>query len=1201
MPMTDEQMMQEMAVFAGLQGKSPAVEKAVPSKSIRGDDTDIMQLFSDSGVNTGDLDAQLEAEKNKRLQDTMEQIRQQQDVARLKMDATEVAYGGFQQMAGIGVGITDVLRNITNGVISLADAAENYAASKGIGAGDLITEANKFDKSFNSEYLDDTGKISRAVTNFAAPMLTAVAAGGGVLASAGVNAAYNFFAIDPKSERISDLLKGTRVDEVPIAADVIDYLSTKPDDTELTARFKNMAEGAGIDALLGGMLWGASRGYANIAKAKNPKLIEDAVKEVSAAEKAAATPVTTAAQAAINSSDAAVSTTVKDGGPLPVQPQAPVDAELPLFQRQWANYFDESPGVRVEPTTGNVSVRLGDDQVVQYLSDAVKNPDVALALRTPVTDEELIKGAQILKNDPEVLNRLATIGQGAYVPNSDDMMALKFVVSKADEAMQESAVRALADTSDAGLVTFARDTENYLKILALQTGAASEQGRTLRVHQVLANQAGLGVPEALAAIGAQGRAKLVDGLMTKYGGKENIKSMAENVNFLKEMAQISKTPNTAFKVKMGEVLVRTKWDKVENAIAKVALNGMLSSPATWGRAFISNAATTTKTVIDNYVSVGVGKVLRTEDAKTLAEANAHMSASMLSLLESIKPAAESIWSGVPANTKIVKQELVDAAQSAPLMEDVAEKAGAAWVEKLGVPVQTAVETPSRVLIGVDSYWQRVNSQGYIASEAIRAGMSQNLEGDALETFVKAFREKPPASVIEAADQLAATNTMAKQLDGFAASIDQAMDGASQYVPFARVILPFMKTGMNIVEYTVKNSPLAPILSQDFRMSMAMGGRARDEALAKVASSSAAIGGLMYLAQQGMIEGDPTENPQFQRAFKDNQNIPNGPSVKVGDTWVSLKGLEPLSTAVNVAALLTKSAGYVSQGEYDDMATAARIMIADAVGPEGITTGLSDILKLADPNTDAKSYLANVATRFVPFGAGLRDVREMVDPKVRSTMPMPATGKTAELQEFYSILKNRLSNTVPYLSKTLPVDRNVWGEALKLPSGIGPDAISPMATSTGEGLPLKRVFEAMDDFYETNHDVVIGINKLNVQMPMKSMKNPMADVQYPFTPQEYSAYVLLNAGINPSTGDKLLGVGTLKERVQQVVSKYDAVGKKASQFDADTYRRMTGELSAIFLQHKQIADKMILKFGDVQRKMADQATRKNNEGVVDGGQ
>lgn len=1207
MAMTEEQMIKEMTIFQALDGRPPSLEKAVPSKPVLDPRSAVEAQFDNLGFDRTNADNELEAERNKRRQDMMQALSVDQQALETRRRALDAVEGGVQVAAGVGVGVMDILRNTYNGVVTLADAAENYAASKGIGTGDILSDAQKIPNSYNEQYLDRTGKISRAITNFTAPVLSVMATGGGALAASGVGAAYNFFALDPKAERVSDMLKGTAVEEVPIAADVIDYLSSKPDDTELTARFKNLAEGVGIEATLGVMLWGASRAYSSIARARNPKVLEGMTMDlkagnaaVDAAEAAKATPVTPAEQAALNASDAVVSP--PSPSPTVIAAEQAEATQYDLFSQQWSSYFDESPGV-VRTAEGGVNIRLGDDQIVDYLASAMKDPELALALSKPTTDADLLKGAQVLKNDSDVLNRLASIGVNKeYVPNSNDMMALKFVMSKADETMAQSAAKALTG-GDAELVGFGRDMENYFKILSLQTGAASEQGRTLRVNQILAQQAGMGSDEALKAIGAQGRAKLVDGLVNKYGGRENLKQMARNVGFIQELTSIQAMPNEAFKARMNDVVKYTGWMKVEDAITKVALNGMLSSPATWGRAFISNAATTSKTLIDNYISVGVGKVLKNGDAKTLSEANAHLQASFVGLYEGVAPAAEAIWSGVAPNTRIVKEELAMATnKNIPVVaEDFVEKAGAAWAEKLGVVANTSVEIPARVLVGTDTYWQHVNSQGVIASEATREGMKRGLTGENLVDFVDNFRMNPPTQVAKVADDIASTNTMAKSLTGFAEQINNVFEGAGEYVPFSKVVMPFLKTGFNIVEYTVQNGPLAPFLSQDFKMAVKAGGRARDEAIAKVISGTGAVAGLTALAANGMIVGEATENPQFQRAMKDNKTVAIGPAVRVGDTWVSLKGLEPLSTAVNAAALLSKSRGYVSEGEYDDLAMATRIMLADAVGPEGLTTGLSDILNLADPNKDSKQYLANVATRFIPYGAAVRDVREVVDPKIRSTMPQPSEGKMAELQEFYSIMKNRLSNIVPYLSKTLPVERNIWGEGLMLPDGLGPDAISPVATTTGEGMALKKTLESMDDFYETNKDVLVGINKLPLSMPQKQMKNPMADVQYKFTPQEYSAYILLNAGINPTTGGKLLG-RTLKESVTATLEKYDAIGKRPQQFNERTYQAMSGELSAIFLQHKKIADKMILSFGDIQNKMADQAMRKKQlEGAVNGGQ
>ncbi len=1196
----------ELRTAVGLAPKSAAVDYAVPATPRVSDDKSLDEMFSSAGANREMVDAQVLAEQNKKRQDEIAALTERETQLNRAVKAENLKDDTIDTVAGVGAGALDIVRNTYNGVLTLANAAEDYAASKGIGAGDLISDANKWQDNYG-EVLGSNGKVSRSIVNYAGPLLAAVSSGGGTLLGTGINAAYNFLAIDPKQSRIADELKDTGLAEVPIAMDAINYLKTKPSDTELEARFKNLLEGAGIDVGLGGIFYGATKAYQAISKARNPKVVQEVAQKIVAAEERvkAPKPVTPREEAAVAASDKAISS--PETGSIPVTPQAAptpgvtadqIRAELnpprlddsveqmDLFEKQWAVIDPTHPGIHVSPE-GNVSVRLSDDAIVDRFAAMMQDTKNVEMLAAPMTDEDLVRAASIMKNESSVIDSLAqwTPEQGPL--NDKQTLVMKMVLSKADEAMKESAALA-AQGGDVALLKFGKDLENYNRINEIRQGINREQGKALRSTQVLAHLAGLGEKEAVAALGAQGRAKLAEDLINKYGGRDNLTKMAKNMSFIREMSDVAKTPNSDFTARMGDIVQKSTWMKIDDAITKVALNGMLSSPMTSMKAFISNAATTSKTVIDNYIAVGIG-ALRPGDAKTLAEANAHLKASFVGLFESIAPAAETIAKGpVKAGTeRLARMDLTPGAQQVLSQEDLYEMAGGAWAAKFGTSVDKAVGIPTRVLQGVDTYWQMVNYKGVVSSEATKVGMRQGLEGEALASFVEQYSKNVPATFDKVASEIAATNTFAKGLTGFAASIDEVIENAP--IPFKRVVIPFVKTNLNMIEYSVVNSPMA-FLAPSFRDAMRVGGRARDEALAKVVSTTAALGGIVALAESGLINGPTTENPEIERALKDNKSVPLPTSVKVGDSWVSLKGLEPLSTLVDTAALLSKAAGYVSEEEYADAANMFKVIIAETITPETLTSNLSDLLQImgSDDKNKASQVLAWIATRFTPMGGALTDIRQTMDPVTRNTRPVPSSdAQYGGLKEFYSLLKNRFSNQVPFLSKDLPAERNLWGERLILPDGLGPDAIAPIAATSGEGLALKKSLEWMDDYYELNKDTAAGLNKLNIQMPMRSIKNPMASVQYDLTPKEYSAYVLLNAGINPTTGDKLLGK-TLKEAVTEVFTKYDALGRKPEAYEPVQYARMVGEISKVFTVYRSVANRMILDFGDVQAKMAKQA-------------
>lgn len=1162
------------------------LEQVAPRTPAMSEEDALFAEMEAAGVDLKGAQSELKAEADNALKEQHAALNENFDRLELKRRSAEQQSVALDTAVGIGVGVRKVAQNTYNGLVDLADMVENYAATKGIGTGDLINASNaKVDlvQGLDKD-MDGAGKVADAVTQFVTPLVATMGAGGSFKLGVGVNALYNFLAIDPKAQRLSDHLKDTAFAEMPVAADVINALATKPEDSELDARMKNMIEGLGLDLTLGGIAWGASRAYSGIKTLRNPKLLREAEKAITNADIAPKVQVlddaARAAQAK-NLPDSSQIPTINEPAKLanPDVPKTPVvgtpedAAQLDLFEKEWAKMEYDSPRVTVADD-GQVRMKLSDDQLVnRFLTVAQENE--GQILRTPISDAETIEAAELLRKDPAVVDRLAAWKQGDPVITDQETLVMKYIFQQADASMMDNIGKMAANINDdVSLIRFSREFENYMKILTVKIGMGSAKGATLRAEQIVANLAASGDKEAIKQVGAQGRAQMVNDLIDLYGGRENIKGMVKDLDFIKDMSKIAAKPDADFAVRMGEVVQLSTWNKINQAITKVAINGMLSSPMTPFKAAITNAATTAKTAIDNYVAVGIGAIRGNQSRQTIAEANAHMSGMVEGLIDNIKPALKG--------DKVYRIDVAEGRKKILGYDDAMFNATGAWV-KSGMALESAIEVPSKVLMSVDAYWHGVNVQGYIRGEAVRRAISQKLEGQSRTDFIEGFLKKPPRDVLYHADKVAGQNTMAKNLEGVAAAMDQVIERGGDYIPLARVVLPFFKTNANLIEYTIKNSPLAGI-SNEFRTALMRGGREADMAIAKATTGTVAIGLMTYLATNKLVVGNATDF-KFDRALKDNKTIPQETSIKVGDKWVSIKGLEPLSTFVNVAALMAKASSHIDQDQYQEAAIAAGLAASDIFTPEQLMGSISSIMDVIKGKQTGMDFLAGIPSRLLPYGSALQDVRQTIDPRQR----------VVKAEDFYTSLKNSFKNKIPGMSKDLPSQRNIWGESLNIPDGIGPDAISPFATSDGTGIELKRVLEEMDDYYEQHKTTNFGLYKLDIAMPGNVIPNSLApSVPYELTPKEKDAYILYAAGLDPATGKGLVSNGItlvpLKKVVESALKEFVDNKKQIADQDPENYAKAVAKIQGTITAYRNLANKKIMDYGLVGSKMGEAAQK-----------
>lgn len=1352
---------------------------------------------------------------------------------------------GFNLLTGVSTGFRDIGRNIYNAAVDVLDSADDYAATKGIGRGEMFNQSQKWsdpEGAAAKAEMGTSGRVANAVTQFAAPLAVGMASGG-VAAGLATDAVYSFLAIDPSEDRLSDHLKGTAVEDVPILADVVGYLQTKPEDSDLDSRVKNTLEGLGIGAPIAGMLWGASKAYTWIKNWRNPKVIEGVERAARTAERAAnmpppaapaavttaaeqaTAPVTAAEQAALDASDAAISQASKESGAIPIKDNGLTEAEkavpvvdtatpihqddidilanelysefnpkeqlklksprllddlldsnsgqvkapdvtylpqqspyqphtvptevqarfetylaegsvrrsaqagandpsyrpytisqeingthldkvkdlptkninvagteyqikpvvennkiviraskdgstdnqaymilhlefkgtdrvatltpgmikknksdagvpielfkyvrefigemqpseiltpagkafttrniqrnnaerlrpyqelaerilkedntlakatnidtpeqLDLFEKQWADLDPAVPAARVVDD-GTIRVNLADDNLIDKLYEVTKAIP-GNVLREPLTDAQLRNAARIMQDDPDVVARILNYSQEAGVPTDKETLVAHAMLDRAQYELVD-VFQSVDKADDASLIKASRALEGFIRMGDIIEGAASAKGASLRAEQLLARAAAMGEKEAMAVIGARGRAMLFRRLLDKAGGAEGLRSSVDHINLFNEARSILQLPDNAFRKVGNDIRLATKTWGVQQGITKGIINFMLSSPKTWARAFVGNAISTTNEVLKNYISASISSSV------TYKEANQHVIGLMSGMLDGLGAAYQSVKN---PTSKTMRSDFLEGV--APLSMSFEEKAmkgvGAfASTRGVGTVLDTAVSTPTRILMGVDAFWSTANTKAYKYREAARF-----MDANPTAHFDEAIEAVTSnVHVLERAEEFAKTITLQKELTGIAEKADDVLQGAAdRYSPLVRVVVPFFKTTVNAAEYTMKNSPLA-IAAPGVRRAIAAGGRQRAEALAGMISGSTMMGAVAYMTSQGMVKGSDSGNDNLKGIEYGirGSSVPRGPAIKVGDEWVSVAGIEPIASIIEMGTVLSKASGYLSDDEYseliqtgtatmmDHMTTAAvrtagalkftGDLASEALAPEMFVDNLSTLIKTIGGDADAREkLLTNYTTMLVPNILG--DVRKEVDPFMRSNM----TAREG-VRGWIEGVKNRYQNKIPWLSTNLPAQRNIFGQKVRVPEGLGPDFISPLALSSGKGLPMKNALESINNYASEFEGTDNVKPSLNVSAPFQYLDVPGTNgIRIKLDPHEYELLQIASAGINPATGEAFdTARGDLYDRWDRTLKAYDYYGKDPRQMDNRQYLLMVAEL------------------------------------------
>lgn len=293
-----------------------------------------------------------------------------------------------------------------------------------------------------------------------------------------------------------------------------------------------------------------------------------------------------------------------------------------------------------------------------------------------------------------------------------------------------------------------------------------------------------------------------------------------------------------------------------------------------------------------------------------------------------------------------------------------------------------------------------------------------------------------------------------------------------------------------------------------------GGVERDMALAKISMGSSVIGAFSLLAAEGTITGSGPSRKADREALERTGWRPY--SIKVGDSYYSYAGLEPVSALMAIAsdyAQYAKNEPDSSKVEHVFMGAVFGTM--EYLKEQPYLQGIGDIARLiqssgGDEPVDMKRLMNQLSQQYgaaviggSPAGAYnslIAGIERLVDPtnkdpRTNPDLPMGVRG-------FYEAFQ-RYRSRLPYGNDKLPEALNLWGDPTKAGEGKPYELILPTRVSREQfsevddmlwrigspvSMPGRKLKDVELDAYQYNHLLTIYGKELDAKEQLRKLMN-----------------------------------------------------------------------------------------------------------------
>jgi len=731
--------------------------------------------------------------------------------------------------------------------------------------------------------------------------------------------------------------------------------------------------------------------------------------------------------------------TMEDAADIIVPPDGPVDPGRPS-------------AVDIEQRNINFNHIETNDDVLRTIDTISEQGDHFVTNRRGARSVDQTKAAAAEVELESIIGR--AVGTAF---NAEQIIAARTMLVESAERLQNaSRIVREGNATEADLLAFRQMVAQHAAIQQQVAGATAEAGRALNAFTVTAESGLL-------------RAEQVRKALDSAGGAKAAVKLAELIDDAADPAAVAKA-------------VRKNWNaKSSDMILEFWINGLLSSPATHVVNTTSNALVALWQVPERLLASGISKALRSEDGVKSGEAVAQLYGIVQGSRDGLKLSWRALKTGEPTDAlqkyEARKYRAITAENVSAILGKTGRVVGLdptavanGGVVARGVDLMgEAVRLPGRFLGAEDEFFKAVGYRMELHALAYRQAAKEGLTGRDAAARITDIINNPPESLHMEAIQAGRVQTFTNDLGEFGRGVQRLANSQ----PAAKLLLPFVRTPVNIVKFVGMRSPMAPF-AKSFRADIRAGGARRDLALARMAMGSLImmVGGEM--ASRGVITGKLSENPGVRSAQMRKGIQPY--SIRFGDKLYSFNRGDPLGMFLGLSADVVEVMKYADDEDANEVAAAAVVALAQNLTSRTYMRGLSEfITAMDDPERYMERYLQRQAATFVPYTSLVAQAERTMDPTLRAT---------------YSVMDQIRSRT-PGLSDELPPRRNLWGNPIVLEGGFGWDFVSPIYTSTE---------------IESLADQEIIDNEVNIRMPRNVLGQGEFAVE--LLPKEYDRYVEL---------------------------------------------------------------------------------------------
>lgn len=491
--------------------------------------------------------------------------------------------------------------------------------------------------------------------------------------------------------------------------------------------------------------------------------------------------------------------------------------------------------------------------------------------------------------------------------------------------------------------------------------------------------------------------KLTPAAAEAFGISKNAIAQIDDMNSLNMFAQ-----------KLSEAANKTNKSSWMDKFLEVWINwGLLSGPQTHMANVLSNSVVNMFSLSEHALAAGLGKV--TGSGLSFREAGARAVGDLEAVGDALFAAGKSFKSEKP----LFETEKLDYNPMA-----------------IGGSKGKLARIPGRALTAEDAFFKTLAHRQEIVGLSVRKAMDEGLSGRALSNRIAELRTNPTDDMVKSAEQFAKKQTFTDGLGKHGRDIQAFL----REKPWARLIVPFFRTPVKLLEYSIERTPAAFAMKKSRDDLFGRNGAvARDLAWTRMTMGSAIGLYVMYQAAQKNISGSGPSNENERKIWLSNGNQPY--SVRIGGTWYSYGRMEPLGTLLGVAADAQNIYNEMGETEADDFAALVVASVSNNLANKTWLRGPVDFVQaLYDARRYGESYASSMLGTVIP--TGIAQYARTQDPYVR------------EMRELIDGVKSR----IPGERETLNMRLDPFGEPIKSEGGLGPDLISPIYTRAAKNDP-----------------------------------------------------------------------------------------------------------------------------------------------------